>query len=135
MEQIKRAWGGWWLDGVVACVQILVSLLPSFVPLSKLFNLSVPHLQIGGPDNPMSPDQCDLKCISWCECSVWYQALVGCSLNQDVKGKKQPGGCLTSGFCLCVCFSSFWPHHEACGDLSSPSRYQTQAPCSGSMAS
>ena len=41
-------WDGWWLDGMEARVQILVSLLPRFVLLSKLVNLSVPHLQTGG---------------------------------------------------------------------------------------
>lgn len=66
-------WDGWCLDGVEAHVQILVSLLPRFVLLSELVNLSVPHLQTGGgvgvgwgggADHLVAPDQCQLKCSS-----------------------------------------------------------------------
>lgn len=46
-------------------VPVLISLLPSSAPLSRLLDLCVPHLQIGGPDSPGSPDQCEVSCVSF----------------------------------------------------------------------
>ena len=91
-----KAWDGWCLDGVVVCVQILVSMYSGSVPpLCSICKLVVPAVwchQIS----------VSLKASVGAECSAWYQVLGGDqslavgSLNQDVKGKKQPDACLTN---------------------------------------
>lgn len=93
-----RAWNGWCLDGVVVWVQILVSMhsgsVPSLCGICKLVVLTVWCHQIS----------VSLKASVGAECSAWYQLLEGDqslavgSLKQDVKGKKQPGGCLTNAW-------------------------------------
>ena len=93
-----RAWNGWCLDGVVVWVQILVSMhsgsVTSLCSICKLVVLTVWCQQIS----------VNLKASVGAECSAWYQVLGGDqslavgSLNQDVKGKKQPGGCLTNAW-------------------------------------
>lgn len=70
----------------------------------RLCAFSVWHLQISVPGSLMSPDQCKFKSISWC----WMfstvpgaggdQSLAVGSVNQDVKGKKQPDACLTNAW-------------------------------------
>ena len=91
-----KAWDGWCLDGVVVWVQILVSeysgSVPSLCGICKLVVLAVWCHQIS----------VSLKGSVGAECSAQYQVLGGAqslavgSLNQDVKGKKQPDACLTN---------------------------------------
>lgn len=82
---------------MVISVPILISLPPSSVPWSKLFDLSVPHVQIWGPDNPVSPDPCEVyMCEFLSPCGTKYivgaQGLAVGPSNQDVNEKDQPRG-------------------------------------------